>query len=68
MFRAEICLNNDNSYVSGGYSASLRFHNQKRFETFCFYFSKKYHCMIRLFHGGWWYETVLDGRDIWNDF
>ena len=67
MYRCEICLN-DGSYVGCVYSASLRFHNQKRFETFCFYFSKKYHCMIRLFDGNWWYETVKDGKDIWNDF
>ena len=68
MFRAEICFKNDSRWVSGGYSACLRFHNQKRFETFCFYFSQKYHCMIRLYDGRWWYETFCDGKDSWNDF
>ena len=67
MYRCEICLNNG-SYVGKGYTASLRFHNLSRFVTFCFYFSKKYHCMIRLYSGCWWFETVLDGEDIWNDF
>ena len=67
MYRCEICLN-DGSYTGYGYSASLRFHNQQRFETFCFYYSRKYLCMIRLFDGNWWYETVKDGKDIWNDF
>ena len=28
----------------------------------------KYHCMIRMFDGDWWYQTIRDGVDIWNDF
>ena len=67
MYRCEICLN-DGSYVGKGYTASLHFHNKKRFETFCFYYSKVKQCMIRMFDGHWWYETLLNGKDIWNDF
>lgn len=67
MYRCEICLN-DGNYVGGGYSVSLLFHSRKRFIRFCFYYSRKYHCMIRMFDGDWWYETVFDGMDMWNDF
>ena len=67
MYRCEICLN-DGSYVGGGYSARLRFRNLKRFQRFCFYYSRKYHCMIRMFVDDWWFETVKDGKDIWNVF
>lgn len=63
-YTAEIC-----DFGSTGWMIShrLKFNNFNRFYTFVRYYTQKHpENIIRIYHGFYWVQTYMNGKDIWN--
>lgn len=65
---AEICLYIPGKSWNESVVCRLRFNNRKRLLQFCFYYTRKVNCLIRVYWCGQFIESYRNGKEIWNGF
>ena len=63
---AEICLNNPGKSWNETVVGRLRFKSRGRLLHFCFYYTRKVDCLIRVYWCGQFIESYRNGKEIWN--